>query len=109
MHALALVTLLVSAADHWTTYVCLRAPIPDWDVREANPLANWLFETIGLVPGLLVDSAVTVFAVIFLLGTSRLPDAAKYGVFAVLIAVTSVAVVSNSFAIRALGLSPFGV
>lgn len=108
MHVLAALTLLVSAADHWTTYVCLRAPISDWHVTEANPIADWLFHSIGLVPGLLVDSGVTVGAVLFLAVTHRIPDAVKRGIFGVLIAVTAVAVVSNFRAIQAMGLSPFG-
>ena len=108
MHVLAALTLLVSAADHWTTYVCLRAPVPDWYVAEANPIADWLFGSIGLVPGLLLDSGVTLGAVFFLVATHRIPDLVKRGVFGVLIAVTSIAVLSNFRAIQAMGLSPFG-
>jgi len=106
---LAFLTLMVSAADHWTTYVCLRAPVPHWDVSEANPLANWLFESIGLVPGLLLDSGITLGAVGFLITTRSLPDALKRGVFGLLISVTAIAVYSNFQAIRAMGLSLFGV
>lgn len=108
MPLLAALTLLASAADHWTTYVCLRAPVPDWYVTEANPIADWLFQSIGLVPGLLLDSGVTLGAVAFLLVTRRIPEAVKRGVFGVLIAVTSIAVYSNYRAILAMGLSPFG-
>ena len=36
MRVLALLTVLVSAADHWTTYLCLRAPVAGWNVTEAN-------------------------------------------------------------------------
>ena len=40
---LAVLTLALTAADHWTTYLCLRAPVEGWQVTEANPLASWLF------------------------------------------------------------------
>ncbi len=73
MRLLALLTLLISAADHWTTYLCLRHPVAGWEVAEANPLADWLFSTAGLIPGLLIDSAVTVCGVAFLLGSGRRP------------------------------------
>ena len=64
VHALAIATLALSAIDHWTTYVCLRRPISGWRVTEANPISDWMFQTVGLVPGLLVDSLLTVAAVL---------------------------------------------
>jgi len=105
---LALLTLLVSAADHWTTYLCLRSPIPGWSVSEANPLADWLFATTGLVPGLLIDSAVTIGGVIFLVMTRNVPAVAKALFFTLVIAWTTLAVMNNLEAIQALGLSPLG-
>ncbi len=108
MYILAFLTLLLSAADHWTTYLCLRAPVAGWQVAEANPLADWLFGNLGLVPGLMVDSVVTVLAVAFLLTTPRIPKVAKGMFFGLVIAGTGVAVVNNLMAIRALGLSPLG-
>ena len=41
--------LLASAADHWTTYLCLRAPVSGWVVTEANPITAWMFQQFGLV------------------------------------------------------------
>jgi hypothetical protein len=105
---LALLTLLVSAADHWTTYLCLRQPIPGWSVSEANPLADWLFATAGLVPGLMIDSAVTIGGVAFLVSTRNVPAVAKALFFTLVIAWTTLAVMNNLEAIRALGLSPLG-
>ncbi len=72
-YLLAALTLLLTAADHWTTYLCLRAPVDGWLVTEANPIAEWLFGSLGLVPGLIIDSVVTIFALAFLLTTPRLP------------------------------------
>jgi hypothetical protein len=105
---LAVLTLLVSAADHWTTYLCLRSPIPGWEVVEANPLADWLFATAGLVPGLLIDSTATVCGVAFLVFTRAVPQAAKGLFFVLVIAWTTLAVANNLRAIEALGLSPLG-
>jgi len=109
VHALAIATLALSAADHWTTYVCLRQPVSGWQVTEANPISEWLFETVGLVPGLFVDSVVTVCAVAFLLTTRRLPDLAKKIFFGLMVAATGYAVINNYRAIDALGISPLGV
>ena len=108
MYVLAILTILLSAVDHWTTYLCLRAPVAGWQVAEANPLAQWLFDSFGLVPGLLIDSGVTIGAVGFLLSTSQIPKPTKGLFFGVVIAGTSIAVYNNWLAIQALGLSPLG-
>ena len=44
LRALTGLTLLLTGADHWTTYLCLRLPVEGWEVIEANPLADWLFQ-----------------------------------------------------------------
>ena len=108
MYVLAILTILVSAADHWTTYLCLRSPVAGWQVAEANPLAQWLFDSFGLVPGLLIDSGVTLWAIAFLLTTSQIPKLAKGLFFGLVIVSTSVAVYNNWVAIHALGISPLG-
>jgi len=108
MHALAALTVLLSAADHWTTYLCLRAPIDGWLVAEANPLAQWLFDSFGLVPGLMIDSGVTLGAIAFLVSTRQIPKLTKGLFFGLVIVGTTVAVYNNWIAIRALGLSPLG-
>jgi hypothetical protein len=105
---LAAFALLVSAADHWTTYLCLRHPVPGWQVSEANPLAAWLFGSVGLAQGLWVDSAVTIVAVAFLLGTRRLPHLLKVAFLVAVIGWTAAAVANNLDAIYQLGLSPLG-
>ena len=108
MRVLALSTLLLAAMDHWTTYLCLRAPVSGWTVSEANPLAAWLFSRIGLIPGLFLDSTITLAAVGFLLVTPRFPDSAKLLFFGFVSAWTGYAVVNNLGALSALGLSPLG-
>jgi hypothetical protein len=109
VNVLAILTLVLSAADHWTTYLCLRDPVSGWVITEANPLADWLFGAIGLVPGLLVDSGLTVLAVCFLLTTSHIPKAFKIGFFGLIVTSTGFAVVNNVYAISSIGLSPFGI
>ncbi len=109
MYVLAIATLVLSAADHWTTYLCLRQPVSGWQVTEANPISDWLFQSIGLVPGLLIDSVVTVSAVAFLLTTRRLPNFVKKTFFCLVVASTGYAVINNYRAIEALGISPLGI
>jgi hypothetical protein len=108
LQILALLTLLLTAVDHWTTYVCLRAPIPGFEVSEANPLAGRLFEALGLVPGLTLDSVITLAALAFLLSTDLVPAPAKRIFLLVVIGWTGYAVVNNLHAIAAMGLSPLG-
>ncbi len=105
---LVALTLLLTAADHWTTYLCLRSPVAGWEVVEANPLAEWLFTNMGLVPGILLDSAVTLAVIAFLLTTRRVPRMAKSVFFGLVMAWTGWAVVNNFRALGALGLSPLG-
>lgn len=108
MRLLALFTVAVSAADHWTTYLCLRAPVDGWEVAEANPLAEWLFQSVGLVPGLMLDTAVTIAGISFLLVTGSVPALAKRLFFSLVILWTTLAVVNNLRAVEALGLPLLG-
>ena len=109
LNLLALITLLLTSADHWTTYLCLRQPVSGWDIVEANPLAQWLFDSAGLLPGLLIDTAVTVFAIGFLITSRRFPTSAKYSLLAFIALTTGYAVANNLQAIAALGISPLGI
>jgi len=104
--ALVALTLLLTAADHWTTWLCLRSPVPGWEVSEANPLAHWLFQGLGLVPGLMLDSVLTLLALYLLILTPLVPRRAKSGFLAVVVVWTGWAVVNNLQAILALGISP---
>ena len=106
---LAALFLAISMADHWSTWLCLRQPVAGWEVVEANPLAAWLFAQIGLVPGLAVDSALSLAAVIFLLTTSRVPRAVSVAFLASASAWTALAVSNNLDAAYQLGLGPFAL
>ena len=105
---MALLTILLSAADHWTTYLCLRTPLAGWEVTEANTIADCLFGSIGLVPGLLVDSVLTLGAVGFLLITRRVSGFGKFCFFGLIAAWTGFAVINNLQAISTIGLPLLG-
>ncbi len=108
VHILAALALLFSLADHWTTYLCLRAQVAGWEVSEANPLADWLFQRFGLAEGLAIDTLVTVLVLAFLVQTPRVARPLKMGALAVLIATTAWAVANNLQAVSVLGLSLTG-
>jgi hypothetical protein len=105
---LALLALVVTLADHWTTYLCLNANVAGWQVSEANPLSQWLFRNFGLAGGLWIDTAVTLAILVILVRTPRLPRLAKLAALTLLIATTSYAVANNLQAVQALGLSLAG-
>jgi hypothetical protein len=102
--AFAGLAFLFAMLDHLTTWLCLRSPVPGWEIREANPLAAWLFGHVGLVEGLALDSAVTVFAVLLVARTQRFPQAAKLGLLGMLIATSAFAVANNFDVIQQIGL-----
>lgn len=108
LHFLVGMTLLLTAADHWTTYLCLRSPVAGWQVSEGNPLADWLFGSLGLVNGILLDSLLTLAAVTFLVRTPLVPHSMKQGFFIFVVLWTGWAVSNNLTALQALGLSPWG-
>ena len=100
-------TILLTCADHWTTYLCLHAPIDGWNVTEANPMASWLFDRAGLGIGLMIDSVVTVGAVLFLWSTSVFGQSLKIALLAIITLSTGYAVFNNLGAISHMGLSPW--
>jgi hypothetical protein len=105
---LVVVALVLSAADHWTTYLCLTHQAPGLQVSEGNPLAAWLFTTLGLPGGLAVDSLVTLGALAFLLASRSLPRFVKLVFLSALITATALAVDNNLEALTALRVAPLG-
>jgi hypothetical protein len=105
---LAGLIVALTAADHWSTYICLTEVVPGWHASEANPLAAWLFGSFGLVPGLAIDTAVTLSAVGMLLQTRLVPPRAKGACLLLLVVTTAFAVLNNLDALATLGLTPFG-
>jgi hypothetical protein len=106
---LSVVALALAAADHWTTYLCLTQEAPGLQAIEANPLAAWLFASLGLVGGLAVDSVVTVAALVFLLVSRSVPRWIKVAFLGGLILATGLAVANNLEALAALRLAPLGL
>jgi hypothetical protein len=106
---LVAVALLLSAADHWTTYLCLTHEAPGVEVTEGNPLAAWLFATLGLGGGLVLDSLVTVGALAFLVVSGSVPRWVKLAFLGALIGATGLAVANNLGALAALRQPPFGL
>jgi len=106
LRVLAGSSLLLTGVDHVTTWLCLRDPVSGWDVTEANPIADWLFQSTGLVPGLAIDSVVTLAAVGFLLFTAALPQSIKVAFLALITLTTGYAVLNNLRAMTEMGLWP---
>lgn len=100
-------TILLTCMDHWTTYLCLRAPVEGWSVSEANPIAQWLFEWAGLGTGLMIDSFVTVVAIGFLISTAVLSRSIKIALLVSITLSTGYAVFNNLGAITHMGLAPW--
>ena len=104
---LTFTTLALTGADHWTTYLCLNQPVVGWRVTEANPFADWLFQFAGLGPGLAIDSAITLAAVVFLVMTNIFGRSTKVALLAVITLTTGYAVLNNLGAISRMGLAPW--
>ena len=105
MHVwLGALVVLFNLADNATTFLCLRAPVPGFEVVEANPAAAWLFETVGLRQGLLLEMAVTTLAIVFLVATERITPRVKLGLLVVLAALPLWAAINNWLVIEATGL-----
>lgn len=109
LQGLAILTLLLTFADHWTTYLCLRSPISGWQVVEANPAVDLLFQGTGLLGGLMIDSIFTVVAVAFVFYTQAFQTQVKQAFLAFIVVTTGYAVANNLQAISALGISPLGL
>ena len=60
---LGALVVLFNLADNATTFLCLRAPVPGFEVIEANPAAACLFDAIGLERGLVLEMVVTTVAI----------------------------------------------
>lgn len=103
--ALGTLVVLLNLADNVTTFVCLRAPVPGFELSEANPAAAWLFETLGLRTGLALELLVTTGAVAFLVATDHVPPRIKLALLVVLAVLPAWAAVNNALVIRATDVS----
>ena len=107
LRVFVITTILMTCADHWTTYLCLHAPVDGWSVVEANPIAEWLFGWAGLRNGLVIDSLLTLGAVLFLSTTDVFGRTLKISFLAVITMSTGYAVINNLAAISRMGLAPW--
>ncbi len=96
--------ILFNLLDNTTTFVCLSATVPGFQVIEANPFARWLFDAIGLLEGLLVETVITCAAVGFLVFTRRFPPRVKLSLLLVLVVLPAWAVVNNLSVMKSIGL-----
>ena len=97
----------LNALDNLTTYLCLRGDVAGFEVYEANPLAAWGFELMGLSSGLVFEGVVSIGAIAFLVLTPIFPPRIKLGLLAVLVALPGWAVLNNLAVMDAIGLSLF--
>lgn len=102
---LGALVVLLNVADNATTFVCLREPVEGFEVVEANPIARWLFESVGLAEGLVLEMLITTAAIAFLVHTERIPSRTKLMLLSVLALLPAWAALNNYLVIRAVGLS----
>lgn len=103
--ALGFLVLLFNATDNATTFFCLSTPTPGFQVTEANPIARWVFETFGLMQGLILEGIVTAATVVFLVYTQRIPPRAKLVLLAVLAMIPAWASLNNLNVLRMIGMA----
>lgn len=100
--------VVLMCVDHLTTWLCLSQPVAGWAVSEANPIAEWIFASAGLVPGLLIDTLVTLAALTFVAATPRFSAPLKTSMLSFVTLVSGYAVTNNMLVIADLGIRPFG-
>jgi hypothetical protein len=98
LFVLALALYLLVVSDAITTYVCLAFDSPHFVVWETNPLSRWLFESVGLLSGLIISGtfkSLTILALCY--GAHKNPRHRRKAtiVVAVMVAWTGYAVHNN--------------
>lgn len=107
---LGALVLLLNVADNATTYLCLADPVQGFLVTEANPVARWLFDSLGLLEGLIFEMSVTTGTVAFIVWSSILQPRLRLTILVILIVLPGIAVWNNVQVIEALGILPgFGI
>ena len=96
--------LLFNFFDNLTTFLCLRASSPIFEVFEANPVAQWTFDKLGLMQGLALETAVTTAAVAFLIFTDRISATPKLVLLGTLALLPAWAAINNLQVAWAVGL-----
>ena len=99
---LAALAFLSNAADNLTTYLCLRSPVEGFEIYEANPIAAWGFELLGLAAGLWLETALCAAAILFLLHSQLFSFRARMTLLAVLGVLPAGAAANNLLVMREL-------
>lgn len=97
------IVFVLHLLDNYTTWVMLGAPIPGWDVVEANPVARAIFNIVGLEVGLLADTLFTAAACIWGYRTKVCTENTKLFWCAILALVSLCAVLNNTRALIVTG------
>ena len=103
------VAVVLNFLDNTTTFLCLRYPVAGFEVFEANPLARWLFDALGLLEGLMLETLITTAAVAFLVLTSRIPRNMRIALLAALALLPAWAVANNMQVMHEIGLGVPGL
>ena len=101
---LGLLIVFFNALDNLTTYLSLSTATPGFEVYEANPFARWLFEAVGLMEGLLLETLITTGAVCFLVLSPRISNKIRFGVLILLTVLPAWATINNLHVMREVGL-----
>ncbi len=96
------IVVLFNALDNLTTFLCLSQ---SEDCIEANPVAAWLFDSMGLVNGLVLEMSITALAVIFLVVTNYVPRHVKVVLLTILTILPAWASLNNMYVMDAIGIS----
>ena len=73
-------------------------------LHEANPIARWLFESVGLVEGLILETLVTTVAVCFLVWAPRISPQLRLALLVVLAILPAWATANNLEVMRSVGI-----
>ena len=102
---LTIVFIALQLADFYTTWACLHQPIPGWEALEINPISALLFERLGLVPGLVLDTTLGTGVIVWLARVRYLKYRLKIGLLVFLTFITACAVVNNYYNMVKMGIA----
>lgn len=88
--------ILANLGDNFSTYWALTLPAKEGMlITEANPIAAWIFEAMGLVKGLIFEFVLGIGLIWWLMGVKDIPYRWKVVIFAGILIPTVYAVINN--------------
>ena len=88
--------ILAFLGDNISTYFALSLPAKEGLlISEANPIAAWIFEAMGLVKGLIFEFVLSIGLLYWLMGVKTIPYKWKVVIFAGILIPTVYAVINN--------------